>query len=56
MKRARPKSDSSVHRPPITVTVIPSTDEIDLDAWLSRYVAAILEAEGYPAAPQTEAA
>jgi hypothetical protein len=56
MKRVPEKREPTVQRQSITVTVIPSTEEIDLDAWLSRYVAAILEAEGYPATPQTEAA
>lgn len=40
----------------ITVTVVRSTEPIDLNAWLERYARAILEARGIVPATRTEAA
>lgn len=40
---------------PIRVTVVPSTEAIDVDAWVDRYVAVLLESQGYRL-PQQEAA
>jgi len=45
-----------VKKAPITVSVVRSTETIDLQAWLELYATAILEAKGVITSTRTEAA
>ena len=44
----KPRAKQSPRRQGVTTEVVVSTEAIDVDAWIDRYLLLLLEARGYP--------